>query len=294
MKDCPTASICIVTRNRREDLLRALRSCFAQSYRPLEVMVFDGHSSDGTAEAVRREFPSVLLVVLEEDPGFPALRNEGLRRARGAIVFTLDDDAFFTEDETITQAMADLEGHPEAAVLALPFRLPDAPARVLAQAARPLPPLTALRTFVACAAALRRDAVLACGGFRELLPNYKEDRDLSIRLLDRGWKILYGRSIPVVHVRHQGRNWEDRYTLDIRSSLVFDYLNIPRPYVLARMGMDAVQLLFYRLQPAAGLRRLHALRLALAACQKLAPHRAPVSRATYSLYRSLPPHGGVQ
>ena len=53
------ASICIVTRNRKADLLRALGSCLAQSYRPLEVLVFDDASTDGTEQDVLARFPQV-------------------------------------------------------------------------------------------------------------------------------------------------------------------------------------------------------------------------------------------
>ena len=73
----PTVSIVLFTRNRKEELLTALESCFAQNHRPLEVLVFDDASTDGTEEAVRTSFPEVRFFREESNRGIAALRNRG-------------------------------------------------------------------------------------------------------------------------------------------------------------------------------------------------------------------------
>ncbi len=57
-----TISVAILTWNRKEQVLRAIRSAFEQSYPPHEVVVVDSASTDGSAEAISREFPTVRII----------------------------------------------------------------------------------------------------------------------------------------------------------------------------------------------------------------------------------------
>ena len=63
------------------DLLRdCLRSVYAsQGPVTFEVCVVDNASSDGSADMVAREFPQATLIANEENAGYPAANNQGLR-----------------------------------------------------------------------------------------------------------------------------------------------------------------------------------------------------------------------
>jgi glycosyltransferase involved in cell wall biosynthesis len=84
-------SAIVPTFNRAELLVRALRSIAAQTLRPDEVWVVDDGSTDGTAERVAREFPSVRCV-RQENRGVSAARNRGIASARGEWLAFLDSD----------------------------------------------------------------------------------------------------------------------------------------------------------------------------------------------------------
>src|SRR5438874_303163 len=64
----PTATIIIPTKNRKDDLKRALASCMAQTVQ-VEIIVMDDGSTDDTAEMVRQEFPGVSLHRYAESAG---------------------------------------------------------------------------------------------------------------------------------------------------------------------------------------------------------------------------------
>jgi GT2 family glycosyltransferase len=75
----PRVGIGIVNRDSRDLLLRCLDSLGAE---PLEIVVVDNASSDGSAAAVREHHPSVRLVEAERNLGFAAGANRALRELR--------------------------------------------------------------------------------------------------------------------------------------------------------------------------------------------------------------------
>ena len=285
----PTVSIAIFTRNRKEELLKALASCFAQDHRPLEVLVFDDASTDGTEEAVRAAFPDVRFFREERNRGIAALRNRGFQEAKGEFVFSIDDDAYYTDPKTISTVVQQFQREPETAVVAMPFVEPlrqGFPANQLHASDR-------LRAFVSCAYAIRRSVAMELEGYREFFFYRGEERDLSIRLLERGFRIVYGNSAPVVHLYSPKRAWSQMFPLGIRNNLLFDSLNIPHPYVLPRLALDAVQLFLYKITLAQVFPRLAYILRGICACVKYAAIRRPVSRETYRLYRNLPNHAAA-
>ena len=98
-------TIAILNYQRRDALRRALEAARAQRYAPLEVLAVDNASTDGSQEMVRDEFPDVHLVALPENIA-AAARNEGVRAAKGEIVFTLDNDVLFTTPDDVARGVA--------------------------------------------------------------------------------------------------------------------------------------------------------------------------------------------
>jgi GT2 family glycosyltransferase len=57
-----------------------------------EVIVIDNASSDGTTDAIRRQFPDVRLISNDENRGFAGANNQGFEKAAGRYVFFLNPD----------------------------------------------------------------------------------------------------------------------------------------------------------------------------------------------------------
>ncbi|HWG99998.1 MAG TPA: glycosyltransferase [Pilimelia sp.] len=105
----PTVSVIIPNYNYAKTLDACLRSVYAQTYRPHEVIVVDDHSTDGSREVARR-FPCTLI----ESPvnrGVSAARNAGAAAASGDVLFFLDSDEALAPD-AIANAVAVLEADP--------------------------------------------------------------------------------------------------------------------------------------------------------------------------------------
>jgi glycosyltransferase involved in cell wall biosynthesis len=92
-------------------LARALRSVFAQSRVPDEVIVVDDGSTDGTADMVRRDFGSVRLLT-QEHGGVSAARNRGIREANGEWIAFLDSDDEWAPNK-LDRQLAELDAQPQ-------------------------------------------------------------------------------------------------------------------------------------------------------------------------------------
>src|SRR5688572_26804803 len=87
------ASVVIPTWNGAHLLPDCLDTLRAQTYGPLEVVVADGASADGTAALLRDRYPEVRLVQLLSNRGFSGNVNAGIRAARGEHILLLNNDA---------------------------------------------------------------------------------------------------------------------------------------------------------------------------------------------------------
>lgn len=85
-------SMIIPTYNGRGLVLACLRSLARQTYPAVEVIVVDNGSSDGTAEAVRSEFPAVQVIENPTNLGFVGGCNRGAAAATGALLLFLNND----------------------------------------------------------------------------------------------------------------------------------------------------------------------------------------------------------
>src|ERR671915_653580 len=86
--------VVIVNYNAAGFLDRALEALARQSRAPDRVIVVDNASSDGSAEGLERALPAVEVVRLDENVGFAAANNVGVRSTDCEWVALLNPDAF--------------------------------------------------------------------------------------------------------------------------------------------------------------------------------------------------------
>lgn len=92
MNDNYQVSIIIVTFNGRKHILNCLESIKKTTYVNYEVIVVDNGSKDGTSEIIKKNFPDVKLILNNRNLGFTGGNNEGIKQAKGSIIFLLNDD----------------------------------------------------------------------------------------------------------------------------------------------------------------------------------------------------------
>lgn len=195
-------SIAILNYQRRDALRRALESARSQRF-PVEILAVDNGSTDGSADMVRDEFPDVRLVRLPDNIA-AAARNVGVATAKGDIVFTLDNDVLLSTPDDVARGLEVFQRHPRAAIVS--FTIVGADDAICRRdwchprdpdewGEHEFPTDYVLEGASAC----RREAFLASGGYWPPLFIGHEGWDLSYRLLDAGWELVYS---PAVRVRH--------------------------------------------------------------------------------------------
>ncbi|HZB88542.1 MAG TPA: glycosyltransferase family 2 protein [Terracidiphilus sp.] len=88
-------SVVVPTYNRRDLVLRTLRTVFDQDWPAsgFEVVVVSDGSSDGTVDALKTlNPPCALTVIQQENRGQAAARNRGYRASKSDLILFLDDD----------------------------------------------------------------------------------------------------------------------------------------------------------------------------------------------------------
>lgn len=108
-------TVVIATRDRVAELRRTLAALTALPESPA-IIVVDNGSRDGTARAVRREFPRV-TVIRNRRNRKAAARNQGVRRAATRYVAFSDDDSWWAPG-ALARACDLLSRHPRVGVIA--------------------------------------------------------------------------------------------------------------------------------------------------------------------------------
>jgi GT2 family glycosyltransferase len=189
----------VISLNRRDDLLKSL----PRHHGP--VILVDNGSTDGTVEAVRGSYPKVEVIELPSNIG-AAARNIGVERASTPYVVFADDDSWWAAGAR-DRLVALFDTHPRLVLVAARIlvgpqnRLDPASAEM---AASPLPwrpdqPGRPVLGFVACGAAVRREAFLEVGGFDPVVFFPGEEERVALDLAASGWDLAY---VPEVVAHH--------------------------------------------------------------------------------------------
>ena len=241
MSESARVSIVMLTHNRVGPTLRSLGEVSALPERP-PVVVVDNASSDGTAAAVRREFPQVDVIELPENLG-AAGRNVGVEHVETPYVAFSDDDSWWAP-EALATAVEAFDRHPRLGaihgrILVGGEEREDPICEELRES--PLPgdpslPGTPVLGFLACAVIFRREAFLQDGGFERTVMIGGEEEWLACDLASHGWEIRYLPEVVAHHdpPRRVGEAADERRRTGLRNTLWFNWLRRPASSALRR------------------------------------------------------------
>lgn len=251
----PLVSIIVLNWNGRDLLVECLCALQAQTYPNYEIIVVDNGSTDGSADLVRAQFPSVWLIELPENVGFGAGNNVGYRHAHGEYIALLNNDTRVSP-QWLAELCDALRRYPRAGSAASQIVFYDRPDLIdtagdayhsvgIARKRGHLKPVGGIFAqesivFGACAGAAlyRRTMLEEIGFFDEDFEIYDDDVDLSFRAQLAGWKCVY---VPAALVRHRvaatmSKQTERAMYLIKRNTLWVIWKNMPTA-LLIRYGI---------------------------------------------------------
>ena len=85
-------SVVIPLYNKEKEIARTLRSVLAQTSQPLEIIVVDDGSTDGSAARVEEIGSPLIRLIRQENRGVSATRNRAMQEACGEYAALLDGD----------------------------------------------------------------------------------------------------------------------------------------------------------------------------------------------------------
>jgi len=200
----PLLSVVLVTWNRREEIAQALREVYNQTLNVsnYEVVVVDNYSIDGSAEYIERNYPDVRVIRLHRNVGCPEARNIGLVNARATIAICLDDDLTL-ENPGLERFLESFESDSEVGVVfgkVLNYHsgVLESPRFEFGDGEGFDKPIYT-RGFYATVSGYRTDVLHRVGFYPSNFFRQGEEGDLSFRLLDAGFRILYQPGIVGLH-----------------------------------------------------------------------------------------------
>ncbi|MET9026548.1 glycosyltransferase [Nocardia sp. NPDC004168] len=225
-------TVVIMTRNRREQLLRTLAHMTTLPD-AAPIILVDNGSTDGTADAVAAAFPSVILIRSAENLGAVA-RNIAVERTATPYVAFCDDDTRW-QPGALTRAADVLDRYPGlGSVTGRCLVAPDLREDPITPELRDSPvvgpdwlPGPALLGVMAALSAFRVSAFREVGGFSRRLWFAGEEELLALDLAAHGWWMCWMEDILIHHEPSTTRDPTHRRRLGIRNTLWTLWLRRP-------------------------------------------------------------------
>lgn len=186
----PRASVLLPVYNGAPYLRESIDSILSQSFTDFELLVLNDGSSDSSAEIVREYSDRRIRYFEHQNVGLPATLNKGLALAEGEVIFRQDQDDVSLPKRIATQ-MDFLDRNPGVVLVGTWAVIIDERGRPVGRMHCHPRGTTALRVeslvdspFVHSSVAMRRDVVLALGGYAtDKMRQPPEDYELWSRLL---------------------------------------------------------------------------------------------------------------
>ena len=208
----PRVSVLLPTRNRADDVVRAVTSVLESKGVELDLVVIDQSDSTETAEALS-EWTSTaqVRIVRSHHRGVGAALNDGLSQAAFPIVIRTDDDCE-VDPGWVAGMAAVFDDRPEVAmvfcnVVAGPHdRQAGYVPEYLRHRTRLLrSPIDTIRGWgIGAGVGFRREAIQAIGGFDDKMGpgspfQSGDDWDVELRALLNGWHVVHTADLQVIH-----------------------------------------------------------------------------------------------
>lgn len=217
---------------------------------PVQTIVVDNASGDGTVEYIKENYPEIHLIESKENLGFGKGNNLALKYAYEHdcdYVFLLNQDAWLDEDDTLEKLVEIAQRHPEYGILSpmhmfadkhglnmmLEYGSNNYSSRLLSDLyCGSIKDVYETNYVNAAAWLLPRTTLSVLGGFDPLIFHYGEDDDYLNRARYHKIKIGVVPSTIIIHDHNPEETSEYSRKLSKKASIdnLSDLLNLNKPF----------------------------------------------------------------
>lgn len=257
-------SIIIPNFNRVNDVLGCIQSILEQTVKPLDILIVDDGSTDGSVEKIRQRFPDVNVIVNPRNLGPGFARNNGLLNAKGDYVLFLDSDTAFSDIKTLERFVDFYNSHPEAGCIGGEIRATsqdtsqvygkiidwDGSSHDVRVGRSDKDRFIKCDYLATCCCMVSKQLAIEVGGFDPYFSYGGEDKDFGCRVSQKGYVNYLVSSCSINHYHSSsGRNNDETYRFRI-TSMRFVIKNYPKiNFVLSAIKYILLFLKFYLLLP---------------------------------------------
>jgi hypothetical protein len=194
-------------------------------YKNIEIIIVDDGSNDETAESIKKKFKEVIIIKNEKNLGFSKANNVGIKKTSGKYIILINNDLNFPDKKIISKLINVFKAYEKIGILFCKVVGLDGKIQN-----RVKTPEIEHKVNIGGGPLMFFDAstIKKVNGFDEgFSPAYYEDNDLSLRLIKKGYSLIY---TPKTWVIHKGggttKNKIDFYYLSafknsIRFSIIY-------------------------------------------------------------------------
>ena len=223
--------IIVPTYNRLDNIRKFIDEILKQTYLAFTVYIVDDCGECDLSWLIDYNI-KIHYTRLERNQGQANARNVAIRKGKGDIVVSLDDDAWFFEDNEALSKLARRFNQSEK-LGCLMFDILEPEKKWLSEI-RGLKEGEVIGSHITCGCAYQRVVLENIGGFNEFFHSGAEESDIALKLIYFGYELVFSKEIRVFHNYNgseRSRKWYNKLRYNTtRNDLLIVLMYFPLEY----------------------------------------------------------------
>ena len=242
-------TVLIATKDRVNEIERAIESTLNQSIKA-NIVILDDASRVNIKNKLKSKFDGkpIKWIRSEYPSGVAGARNKLVKSSSGSLMVFLDDDAYFTQEDSLEKILNKFSSSKEIAGMAFKIILKEENEGLQIPFSRLTRYLNKniyniesdVSYFIGAGHVLLRETFEKIGGYDTELFYGLEELDISSEIIKEEKKIVYFPQIQIIHepkksVVDKKYKLKDESYFSIRNRIWVSYKHLPIPYLIVHM-----------------------------------------------------------
>lgn len=225
--------IIVPTYNRPKDIKKFISEIVKQTYQNYKVIIIDDCGNHEIENFLPKDSNRFYFERLKKNSGQAYARNYAVSKSQGDIIIFMDDDAYFTEENSLETIISYFSSVSKMGCLMFDVKEPN---RQWLSQRKMLQDCQELGNFIACGCAFKRKSFENISGFSPIFHSYGEETDISMQLIKNKDTVVFGKKVKLFHnynPTERSLEWQKRFKFNsVRNDFLIVFTRYPVIYVL--------------------------------------------------------------